>query len=415
MLDIILKAGRVEGYENLVDVGIKNGKIVSIESRINEESKELIECQGNIISEPFVDFHTHMEKTYLDHLTDEGTLMDAIEAFFEYAENSFSKEDVKTRARKMIEKCIENGTGFLRTHVVVDETVGTGFLESSCEIKEEYKAFIDIQIIAMMGTLCLTEEQIKSLKRAADYDIIENRGAPTLCENPFETVDFLFQLALEKNKLIDLHIDESDDANVDFLEHVIKKAKELDFEDKTTVGHITALSAVSEEKSTAIIIQLKNSKINVVTLPSCNLFLMGRGDKGLVRRGTTRIGELLDAGVNIFLASDNIRDPFRPFGNGNLLEEALLTVQVIQRGTDEDLEEVYNMINKYPMKAYGIKEYGIRCGYPANLILIDATSKKEAVLSQGDILTAIHNGNLIFKKKINIAYLGGYRSEANRC
>ena len=179
-------------------------------------------------------------------------------------------------------------------------------------------------------------------------------------ESIFETVDFLFQLALEKDKLIDLHIDESDDANVDVLEHVIKKAKELDFEDKTTVGHITALSAVSEARSNAIINQLKDSKINVVTLPSCNLFLMGRGDKGLVRRGTTRIGELLDAGVNISLASDNIRDPFRPFGNGNLLEEALLTVQVIQRGTDKDLEEVYNMITKYPMKAYGIKEYGIR-------------------------------------------------------
>ena len=112
MLDIILKAGRVEGYENLVDVGIKNGKIVSIEGRINEDSRELIECKGNIISEPFVDLHTHMEKTYLDHLTDEGTLMAAIEAFFEYAENSFSKEDVKTRARKMIEKCIENEQGF---------------------------------------------------------------------------------------------------------------------------------------------------------------------------------------------------------------------------------------------------------------------------------------------------------------
>ena len=48
--------------------------------------------------------------------------MAAIEAFFDYTENSFSKEDVKRRARKMIEKCIENGTGYLRTHVVVDET-----------------------------------------------------------------------------------------------------------------------------------------------------------------------------------------------------------------------------------------------------------------------------------------------------
>ncbi|WP_162473933.1 hypothetical protein [endosymbiont 'TC1' of Trimyema compressum] len=46
MLDIILRSGRVEGYENLVDVGINNGKIVSIESRIQEEGQEVIveEC-----------------------------------------------------------------------------------------------------------------------------------------------------------------------------------------------------------------------------------------------------------------------------------------------------------------------------------------------------------------------------------
>ena len=105
--------------------------------------------------------------------------------------------------------------------------VGTGFLESIAEIKSEYEDFIDIQIIAMMGNLCLTEGQIKSLKRAAEYDIIGYRGAPSICENSFEVVDFLFELAFEKNKLIDLHIDESDDANVDVLEYVIKRQKNL--------------------------------------------------------------------------------------------------------------------------------------------------------------------------------------------
>lgn len=414
MLDILLKSGQVEGRENLVDIGIKDGLIVSIHENITEESKEIIDCQGKLVSEPFVDLHTHMEKTHLDHLTDEGTLMAAIEAFFDYAENRFSKEDVKARARKMVEKCIENGTGFLRTHVVVDEINGTGFLEAICEIKEEYKAFIDIQVVAMMGLLCLTEGQVKSLKKAAKYDIIGYGGAPTLCEDSLGIVDFLFELAIENNLLVDLHIDESDDANVDVLDYVIKKAKALNFEDKTTVGHITALSAVTEERSKDIIDQLADSSIHVVTLPSCNLFLMGREDKGLVRRGTTRIGELLDAGVNVSLASDNIRDPFRPFGNGNLLEEALLTVQVIQRGTDKDLEKVYDMITTNPMKAYGLKEYGIEEGYPANLILIDAYSKKEAVLSQGDVLTVIHNGCLILKKEISIAYMGGYRNEENR-
>ena len=45
--------------------------------------------------------------------------------------------------------------------------------------------------------------------------------------------------------------------------------KKLNFGDKTTVAHITALSAVSEDRSNAIISQLKNSKINLINFTVC--------------------------------------------------------------------------------------------------------------------------------------------------
>ena len=56
-----------------------------------------------------------------------------------------------------------------------------------------------------------------------------------------------------------------------------------------------------------------------------NLVLQGRGDRGLVRRGTTRVRELLAAGVGVAFGQDCVQDGFYPFGRGDMLEVALVS------------------------------------------------------------------------------------------
>jgi hypothetical protein len=143
--------------------------------------------------------------------------------------------------------------------------------------------------------------------------------------------------------------------------------------------------------------QIKADNIFIAALPSCNLYLMGRKDKQPIRRGVTRVKDFLKAGVNIAYASDNIRDPFRPYGNADMLEEGLLTAQVLQMGTPSELETVFRMGTYNPAKILGLKNYGTQVGCKADLVLLEAASPSEALISQATKAYVFKNGKPVAK------------------
>src|SRR5439155_11113782 len=53
-------------------------------------------------------------------------------------------------------------------------------------------------------------------------------------------------------------------------------------------------------------------------------FLQERGEGSPIRRGVTLVRELIAAGVPVRCGTDNVRDWFFPFGDGDMLEAALL-------------------------------------------------------------------------------------------
>lgn len=66
--------------------------------------------------------------------------------------------------------------------------------------------------------------------------------------------------------------------------------------------------------------------------------LDGRGDRGLIRRGITRVGEVLDAGVNLVTAQDDVNDPYYPFGKPDQLEVVQYMAHVAQLTYPPQLE-----------------------------------------------------------------------------
>jgi cytosine deaminase len=144
-----------------------------------------------------------------------------------------------------------------------------------------------------------------------------------------EKVDCIFEFAEKYNLNIDIHVDESDYPDIECFKYVIRKTKDKKWNGNVTCGHVTALSAIGfpDDEANKAIIDSVQANINIITLSSCNLYLMSSN-----RRGVTRVREFLKAGSNISFASDNVRDPFRPFGNANMLEEALITAQINKFG-----------------------------------------------------------------------------------
>ena len=67
-------------------------------------------------------------------------------------------------------------------------------------------------------------------------------------------------------------------------------------------------------------------------LPATDLHLGARGDSHNVRRALTPVRALRDAGVNVCLATNNIRNAFTPYGTGDLLNIAQLALSACHLG-----------------------------------------------------------------------------------
>jgi cytosine deaminase len=132
---------------------------------------------------------------------------------------------------------------------------------------------------------------------------------------------------------------------------------------------------------------LAKANIHAICTPTNDLAF----DRG-GRRGLSRLRLLLDAGVNISIASGHIRDAFCPFGRGDLLEEALLAAQLNKFGTDSDLRRIFDMITYNPARALMLDGYGVLPGCRADLLILDAGSPEEAIRSQIKKRVLIRNG-----------------------
>ncbi len=399
MYDLLLKKAKLFGQsQGVFDVGIKGEKIACVGCELDEDAGWVVELDGKLVIPGFVDLHTHLEKTLTAHLVhnNSGTLEEAIGNFQEFL-LGISPEDIYKRARRAAEMAISQGTTAIRSHITVDPRIGLETIRSVLTVKRDLQKVVNIQVVAFpaQDPTGIKQEQLDLLRQAVSEGADLIGGCPTLDADYRRFTDLLFKLGTELDVDIDFHVDETDEPNVEALEYLAEKTITQEYQGRVTAGHLCSLSAVSDEVAERVIRKVREAELNVVTLPSANLFLMGRGDKQPIRRGVTRVRDLVEGGVSVSYASDNVRDPFRPFGNADLLEEALLTAQIVQMGSPAELERILAMGTYNPAKAMKLPGYGLTSGCYADMVVLSATSPHEAIVSQAVKEMVFHRGKLI--------------------
>ncbi|KXB01380.1 hypothetical protein AKJ44_02615 [candidate division MSBL1 archaeon SCGC-AAA261F17] len=389
-MDLIIRDARIFGESKIKDIGIKDGKIAKI-GKITEDADEEIKADGRLTSPSFVDPHIHLDKVLIaDDLppNKSGTLQEAIELIGE-RKREYTIEGIKARARKVVQSATRNGTMKMRTHVDVD-TIGEltplkGLLATRREVEED----IDLQIVAFPQEGVVRDPGTEELLRKAmseGADVIG--GMPHHEKSPEEMrehVDVIFEIAKEFDADIDMHVDETDDPNSRSLEYVAKKTIEEEYEGRVTAGHTCALAAYPDDYARKVIEEVKKAEINVITNPATNLAIQGREDDQPVRRGITRVKELLEAGVNVTFGQDCVSDAFYPFGKADMLEVALITAHAAHLTMPEEIKTVFRMMTHNAAQTLGVeKEYGIKVGGPADLVITNAPNHKEAIRLQPD-------------------------------
>ena len=145
---------------------------------------------------------------------------------------------------------------------------------------------------------------------------------------------------------------------------------------------------------------LKKAKINFVALPKANLHLQGRFDSHPVRRGLTRVKEMVAEDINICFGLDSIMDPWYPLGDGNLMSVVDTGLHACHMTDYAHIVKALDLITINGAKTLGIEEgYGIKEGHQANLIVIDSESEYEAIRTQAPVIYSIRNGEVIVETK----------------
>lgn len=404
-MDMLVRNVHLEGQNGLYDVSVNGGLIADVMQTGNEllggiKAQEEIDGRGGLLVPPFVDGHTHLDKTMLSDGREFPSLKSAIEAFNVYCDARPSKEDVKNRARRMLRMALANGTLFVRTHTTLWGPAATTLLEALCEVREEFADRLTLQIFPMVP--CYGEpipvQAVQAMHEAAALPISGFGCAAHMSTDPKNVVDTLLEVAGRHNLLADFHVDENDRADITSLKHICTRMEQEPlWQGKVTAGHICALSNVPHDEASETIARMARVGLHAIVMASCNLYLMGRADTSPVRRGITRVRQLVGAGVNVACASDNVRDYFRPFGNADILEEALITAQVAQMGTPSELAKIFRMGTYNGAKLMRLEGYGLEPGCKADMVLLDAPSSVEALLSQAAKRLVIKGGKVIVR------------------
>ena len=394
--EVLIRNANVFDVGKGLDIAVRDGKIVQIGPDLAMTASTELRADNKLVVPGLVESHTHLDKSFTAVDEDTPNLQEAYGIFTRYLAKIPPEgmvEDIKARSRRVLDWELAAGASAVKSHVLVCPQWGMGSLQAINELKEEYRGRLDLYNITQWTPEY--DREFRAAAKAGEIDFIA--GYPLFTDDPMGNIDQVFALAEEYGLPLDLHIDERDEPDISCFLSVIEHTRRYHMEGRVTCGHVTALCAVEDEPAHRAICEAVEAGINIITLPSCNMFLMGRKDRQPIRRGVTRVDEFLKAGANVAVASDNVRDPYRPFGNGDLLEEALFAAQVLQYGTADQLDEVMRMITTRPARNTMIPDYGLAQGCRADLVILDAPTAKEAIISQSERLYVLKGGRIVVK------------------
>lgn len=382
----IVDARLVDGSR--VDVVVDDEQIVAVGPGTASDVGTRVAADGGLLLPAYVDTHVHLDKVLIrDQLAEhDGTLRGAIEAIHA-AKRGYDVEDVRRRARSVIESSVLTGTTRLRSHVDVDTVGGLVPLQGVLAAARDCADIAEVQLIAF------PQEGI--LRDAGTADLMVEAmqsGATVVGGMPHweqteadqrEHVQFCFELARRFGADVDMHVDETDDGDVRTLAMVVQETERSGWQGRVTVGHVCALAAADDDYADQVIAGCARAGITVVSNPVTNLVIQGRGDRGLVRRGTTRVRELMAAGVPVAFGQDCVKDGFYPFGRGDLLEVALVSAHVAHLATLEEQHLALAAVTTVPAAAWRLAgTYGVQVGARADLQLYAAPSWSEVLRLQ---------------------------------
>jgi cytosine deaminase len=223
-------------------------------------------------------------------------------------------------------------------------------------------------------------------------------GCPYTDPDPVRHISLIFDLAERFGTAVDFHLDFDLDPDGSLIPAVIAETERRGFAGRVSIGHVTKLAAMPRHVVAGIGKQLADAGIALTVLPATDLFLTGRDAEQLVPHGVAPADIIRNAGALTSIASNNILNPFTPYGDGSLGRMVNLFANVAQLSREADLEAAFAMVSKDAARIVGMAEHEVREGGPADIVLVDAPDAASAVREIAPALAGWKRGVQTFSR-----------------
>jgi cytosine deaminase len=359
-----------------------------------------LDLRDQVILPGLVETHIHLDKACIMqrcHLH-EGTLAEAV-AQTRAAKAQFTEEDVYQRGAQVLDKAILQGTMHMRTHVELDPQIGLTGFNAIRRLQADYAWAISLEICVFPQEGMLDNPGTEALLcQALESGATVLGGCPYMDSDPKGQIRRLFELAVHYDCDLDLHLDFDLNPEGMTVMEVVRCTRLHGWETRVTIGHVTKLSTLPKAQLTELALHLADAGVQVTCLPSTDLFLMGRQTFHNKPRGLAPLAQLHACGVTCSVSTNNIGNPFTPYGDASLVRQANLFANVSQMGTDAQLQQCLAWVSSESARLLKLTDYGLLPGCRADFIVFDAPSPAAVIAEICAPLMGFKGGRQTFSR-----------------
>ena len=373
----------------VVDLSIADGRIAAMEpaGRTAPGGAQVVDGASQLLLPALVESHVHLNKTlwglpWRPHSAG-PSLKDLIAN-----ERRVLRETnlpIAQRAGGLLETCIARGSLHIRSHIDVDPEIGLSHVEAMLALREAYRDVVELQFVVFPQTGLLIRPGTAELMERALAMGVETVGGldPAGIDNdPIRHLETIFDLAAKHGRGVDIHLHDAGELGLWQIERIADFTEGSGLAGKVMISHAFSLGMVPTARIEALGRRLAELRISLMTTAPADYSL-------------PPVAFLKALGVNICCGSDGIRDAWSPFGNGDMLERALLLALRFDWRKDEELAAAFDSATTAGARALGLAGYGLAPGHAANFILLPVENLSDALVRRPHQRTVVSRGKVV--------------------
>ncbi len=383
-----------------VDIAIDGGKIAAIEPYIAASSQTEIDAGGRLTIPAFVNGQLHACKSFwrrlLTQLPPEVQALPPFEAAA-HVKSLYTADEIFHRVDEVMQLAIRHGSCAIRLFADVDGDGGLAPVEALLLLREKYREWLTVQVVAFPQDGFATPETEKLMRQALEMGADLVGGIPWIEAGSGAQqhhTERCYALAAEYDRDLHFVCDDIADPASRTLEMVARQALIRGWQGRVAATQCTALAFYDDAYAGKVIRLLAEARITILSNSHVSLIATEFSVRQPWPRCTTRIRELLEAGVPVACGQDDIDNWFYPFGRNDLLEVAQFMAHNGRFAWNREVDQVLPMVTSTPARMLGLHDYGLSVGGAANLLVLDAPDWHSAIQFQAEKQFVILRGQV---------------------